>query len=194
MHSLWWLQSPGIITCNSVLVPLAHANISMLGLAPRFIFLVHGRPFICKKNKCIQFRKHHILMNIGIVTKKRKYLIIQLACTSSSNWSSMYSSRGCGCNNGIDVLITRPPRPCFHSVEVLPKFVMWSENPTGAWLQLPRFFAGELPATGPGGLWLQEDGCCSKASWVAVEVSIAGNAFLAHGWQTFAHVRGLGRR
>ena len=29
------------------------------------------------------------------------------ACASSSNWSSMYSSRGCGCNNCIDVLITR---------------------------------------------------------------------------------------
>ena len=45
-------------------------------------------------------------MNIIIVTKKRKYLLIQLACASSSNWSSMYSGRGCGCNNGIDVLIT----------------------------------------------------------------------------------------
>ena len=31
MHPLWWLQSPEIITCNSVLVPLAHAIISMLG-------------------------------------------------------------------------------------------------------------------------------------------------------------------
>uniref|UniRef100_A0A452Z6U6 Uncharacterized protein n=1 Tax=Aegilops tauschii subsp. strangulata TaxID=200361 RepID=A0A452Z6U6_AEGTS len=31
LHSLWWLQSPEIITCNSVLVPLAHAIISMLG-------------------------------------------------------------------------------------------------------------------------------------------------------------------
>ena len=39
IHSLWWLQSPGIITCNSVLVPLTHAIISMLELAPRFIFL-----------------------------------------------------------------------------------------------------------------------------------------------------------
>jgi len=105
MHSLWWLQSPGIITCNSVFVPLAHAIISMLELAPRSVFLVHARPFICKQNKCIQFTQHHILMNIRIVTKKRKYLIIQLACTSSSNWSSTYSSRGCGCNNGIDVLI-----------------------------------------------------------------------------------------
>ena len=107
MHSLWWLQSPGIITCNSVLVPLAHAIISMLELAPRFIFLVQDRPFICKKNKCIQFRQHHIVMNIRIVTKKRKYLIIQLACASFSNWSSMYNNMGCGCNNGIDVLIKR---------------------------------------------------------------------------------------
>ena len=41
----------------------------------------------------------------SIITKKQKYLVIQLACASSSNWSSMYSSRGCGCNNGIDVLI-----------------------------------------------------------------------------------------
>ena len=112
MHSLWWLQSPGIITCNSVHVPLAHAIISMLELAPRFIFLVQARPFICKQNKYIQFRQHHILMNIRIVTKKRKYLIIQLACASSSNWSSICNSRGCGCNNGIDVLISvRPPTP-----------------------------------------------------------------------------------
>ena len=47
---------------------------------------------------------------------------------------------------------------------------------------------------GPGGLWLQADGCCSKASWVAVEVSVAGNTALARGWQTFARARGLGRR
>ena len=73
MHPLWWLQSPEIITCNSVLVPLAHAIISMLELAPRFIFLVQA---ICKQNKCIQFRQHHILMNIRIITKKRKYLVI----------------------------------------------------------------------------------------------------------------------
>ena len=30
-----------------------------------------------------------------------------MACASSSYWSNMYSSRGCGCNNGIDVLITQ---------------------------------------------------------------------------------------
>ena len=47
-------------------------------------------------------------MNNRIITKKRKYLVIQLVCASSSNWSSMYSSRGCGCNNGIDVLIILP--------------------------------------------------------------------------------------
>src|SRR4051812_37935460 len=104
IHSLWWLHSPEIITCNSVLVPLAHAINSMLVLAP-MIILPQVRPFICKQNKCIQFRQHHILMNIRIITKKRMYLIIQLACASSSNWSSMYSSRGCGCNKGIGVLI-----------------------------------------------------------------------------------------
>ena len=118
MHSLWWLQSPGIITCNSVLDPLAHVIISTLELVPRFIFLVQARPFICKQDKCIQFRQHHILMNIRIVTKKRKYLIIQLACASSSNRSSMYSSRGCGCNNGIDVLIIYL-RVCFRGPYML---------------------------------------------------------------------------
>ena len=38
------------------------------------------------------------------------------------------------------------------------------------------------------------DGCCSRASWAAVGVSLAGNIALAHGWQTFARARGLGRR
>ena len=55
-------------------------------------------------------------------------------------------------------------------------------------------FAGELPATGPVGLWPQADGCSSKASWVAVEVSVTDNVALARGWQTFARVRGLSRR
>ena len=75
-HSLWWLQSPEIITCNSILVPLAHAIITMLDVAPMIILLVLARPFICKQHKCIQFRQHHILMNIRIITKKRKYLVI----------------------------------------------------------------------------------------------------------------------
>ena len=91
-------------------------------------------------------------------------------------------------------MVARPPRPRFHSAEVLPEFVVWLENPTGNWLQLPRFFANELPAAGPGRLWLQADSCCSRASLVAVEVSVAGNIALARGWQTFARARGLGRR
>ena len=79
-------------------------------------------------------------------------------------------------------MVTQPPRPCFHSLEVLPEFVVWSENPAGNWLKLPRFFVGELPTSGLSGLWLQADGCCSKASWVAVETSAAGNIALARGW------------
>ena len=91
-------------------------------------------------------------------------------------------------------MVAWPPRPCFHSAEVSPEFVVWSENPAGNWLQLPRFFVDELPAPGLGGLWLQADGCCSKASWVAVETSAPGNIALARDWQTFACARGLGKR
>ena len=76
---------------------------------------------------------------------------------------------------------------------MLPEFVAWLDNPASNWLQLPRFFAGELPAAGPGGLWLQADGCCSRASWFLGEISVAGNVALAHVWQTFARARGLGR-
>ena len=40
LHALIMVAStPEIITCNSVLVPLAHAIISMLVLAPMFILL-----------------------------------------------------------------------------------------------------------------------------------------------------------
>ena len=88
-------------------------------------------------------------------------------------------------------MVARPPRPCFHSAEVLPEFVVWSADPTGTWLQLPRFFIGELLAGAPGGLWLQADGCCSRASWATLEVSTAGEAALTRGWQTFARTRGL---
>ena len=91
-------------------------------------------------------------------------------------------------------MAARPPWPRFHSADVLLEFVLWSDNPASNCLQLPRFFVSELPAAGPGGLWLQADGCCSRASWVAVEVSVAGNIALARGWQTFARARGLGRR
>ena len=79
-------------------------------------------------------------------------------------------------------MVARPPRPRFHSAEVLQEFVIWSENPTGNWLQLPCFFADELPASGPGGLWQQADGCCSKASWVMVEVSSCAVGWSGPGW------------
>ena len=91
-------------------------------------------------------------------------------------------------------MVARPPQPRFHASEVLLEFIVWSEDPAGSWLQLPRFFTDELPASGPGGLWLQADDCCSRASWVTVEVSVPGNIALARGWQTFARARGLGRR
>lgn len=61
-------------------------------------------------------------------------------------------SRGSPVGGGRRVVAARPPRPRFHSVEVLPDFVVWSDNPAGTWLQLPRSFAGELPDAGPGGL------------------------------------------
>ena len=88
----------------------------------------------------------------------------------------------------------RPPRSCFHTAEVLPEFVAWAAEPTSTRLQLPRFLLGELPAGAPGGLWLQADGCCSRASWASLEVSAAGSLALTHGWQTFARARGLRRR
>lgn len=77
---------------------------------------------------------------------------------------------------------------------MLPEFVVWSNNPAGNWLQLPRLFTGELPAAAPSVLWLQAEGCCSRASWVVVEISVAGNVALARGCQTFTHTRGLVRR
>ena len=89
------------------------------------------------------------------------------------------SGRGSPVDEVRHAVVARPPRPRFHSAEVLLEFVVWSENLAGTWLQLPCSFAGELPATGPGGLWLQADGYFSKASWVAVEVSIMGNVALA---------------
>ena len=78
-------------------------------------------------------------------------------------------------------MVARPPRPRFHSAEVLPEFVVWSENLAVTWLQLPCSFAGELPAMSPGGLWLQADGCCSRASWARFEATTAGNVSLTRG-------------
>ena len=71
---------------------------------------------------------------------------------------------------------------------------MWSAEPTSTRLPLPRFLLGELPAGAPGGLWLQADGCCSRASWASLEVSAARSLALTRGWQTFARARGLSCR
>lgn len=73
--------------------------------------------------------------------------------------------------------------------------MVWAKRPGDPWIHLPWFFTEELPAGGPGGLWLQADGCCGRASWVELEVTPAGNVFLNRGWQAFARARGLvGRR
>jgi hypothetical protein len=71
------------------------------------------------------------------------------------------------------------------------EFMVWAERPAGLRLQLPRLLASALPAGGPGGLWLQADGCCSGASLVEVEVTPAGNVFLNRGWRPFARACGL---
>ena len=34
-----------------------------------------------------------------------------------------------------------------------------SDNPASNWLQLPRLFVDELPASGPGGFWQHADSC-----------------------------------
>ena len=92
------------------------------------------------------------------------------------------------------VSAVRPPRPRSRTAEVLPEFVVWAAEPASARLQLPRFLLGDLPAGAPGGLWLQADGCCSRASWSSLEVSAAGSLALTRGWQTFARACGLSRR
>ena len=90
--------------------------------------------------------------------------------------------------------VARSPRPRFRTAEVLPEFVVWSAEPTSTRLQLPRFLLGELPVGAPGGLWLQADGCCSRASWASLEVSAARILALTRGWQIFARAHGLSRR
>ena len=93
---------------------------------------------------------------------------------------------GCSIGRGRRVVAVRPPRPLFHSAEVLPEFVVWSENSVSTWLQLLCSFAGELSALGTSRLWLQADGCCSRASWVGAEVAATGSMVLTLGWQAFA--------
>ena len=43
-------------------------------------------------------------------------------------------SHGSPVDKGRRAVVARPPRPRFHSAEVLPEFVIWSENPAGNWL------------------------------------------------------------
>ena len=73
------------------------------------------------------------------------------------------------------------PCPQLHSFDVSSEFVVWAEKPGGSWLQLPRSFCDVLSAGGPGGVWLQTDGCCSGASWVDVDVAPSGDVFLERG-------------
>ena len=51
-------------------------------------------------------------------------------------------------------MVARAPRPRFHSAEVLPEFIVWSERPADTWLQLPCSFASELPVASLDGFWL----------------------------------------
>ena len=97
-------------------------------------------------------------------------------------------------DEGRCTVIVCPRWPRFCSLDVLPKFVVWSESPAGTSLWLPRFFSSELPSSGLASLWLQAAGCCSRASWVSTEVSASGSVVLARGWQTFARARVLGGR
>jgi hypothetical protein len=69
--------------------------------------LIHARSIIHKSNKHIWFRQHHILMYVRNSFKKRKYLIVKLFDTSSSD-RSLYlcGYRYSGCINRWNVLIT----------------------------------------------------------------------------------------
>jgi hypothetical protein len=58
---------------------------------------------------------------------------------------------------------------------------VWAEKPAGTWFLLPRFFSKVLPP-GLDSLWVQANGCCSKASWVSVEVTAFGGVDLTRGW------------
>ena len=41
---------------------------------------------------------------------------------------------GGSADEGRRAMVARPPRPRFHSAEVSPEFVVWSESPAGSWL------------------------------------------------------------
>ena len=92
----------------------------------------------------------------------RKHTATPAAAPRSRGGSAAHgrgrSGRGSPVDEGRRAVVARPPRARFHLAEVLPQFVVWSEDPADSWLQLPRFIADELPAPGLGGLWLQADG------------------------------------
>jgi hypothetical protein len=70
------------------------------------VLLIRARSIIPKSNKHIWFKQYHILMYVRNSSKKRKYLIIKLFDTSSSNRSLyMCGCRYSGCINRCDVLI-----------------------------------------------------------------------------------------
>ena len=79
-------------------------------------------------------------------------------------------------------MVARPPRLCFFLMDALLKFMVWSDRHTDTLFRLPRFFSGGLPTSGLDGLWLQADNCCSRASWVGIEVTTAGSVILTCGW------------
>jgi hypothetical protein len=68
--------------------------------------LIHARSIIPKSNKHIWFRQNHILMYVRKSSKKRKYLIVNLLGTCSSDRSLyVFHCRYIGCINRWDVLI-----------------------------------------------------------------------------------------
>ena len=95
------------------------------------------------------------------------------AAASRGRGSSPLLGGGCSIADERYAGAARPHRPCSRSAEVLPEFVVWSADPTSTWLQLPRFFVGELPVGARCGFWLQANGCCSKAFWASLEVSLS---------------------
>ena len=83
----------------------------------------------------------------------RKYTTVPVVASRGNGGGSLRGGERLVADGGHAVGV-RSPRPRFHSAEVLPEFVMWSTEPTGTRLPLPRFLLGELPAGAPGGLWL----------------------------------------
>src|SRR3954467_11661636 len=84
------------------------AAISMHGHAPMLVPLIHAWSIIPKSKKYIWLRQHHILMYVRNSSKKRKYLIVKLFGTRSSD-RSLYvcSCRYNSCINRWDVHIMK---------------------------------------------------------------------------------------